>query len=192
MEGINHHYLVIDVEATCWTNPEERKVQNEIIEIGIAILAPDITLLCNEGWFIRPKLSPILSDFCTQLTSISQRDIDQAAEFSVVMATVARKVLEVTGKDIQDSLFVSWGDYDRKQFLRDCTLHGYPYPFGDHFNLKEAFRRTYNVRNAGLDTALQFLNIPLEGIHHRGKDDALNISKILRVMRPYLTQKPTY
>lgn len=33
-----------------------------------------------------------------------------------------------------------------------------------------------------MSEALQILNIPLEGTHHRGVDDAKNIAKILRTL----------
>jgi inhibitor of KinA sporulation pathway (predicted exonuclease) len=41
-------------------------------------------------------------------------------------------------------------------------------------------------QKAGMSGALRLMNIPLEGIHHRGVDDARNIAKILyRLLKDY-------
>lgn len=176
-------YLIIDVEATCWEkgfSKDGKGNQHEIIEIGLAILSPDKVLLHNEGWFVRPILHPELSEFCKTLTSISQSDVDTAQKFPEVMRQVEGMITEVTGQSIKECLFVSWGDYDRNQFESDCTLHTYPYPFGNHFNLKRDFMNKYSLKRAGVKRALEKLNLSFQGTHHRGVDDAMNISRIFR------------
>ena len=41
-----------------------------------------------------------------------------------------------------DSLFCSWGDYDRNQFLQDCEFRRVACPFrSGHLNLKAEFSR---------------------------------------------------
>ena len=56
------------------------------------------------------------------------------------------------------------------------------YPFGpSHINVKTLFALKQKLpHELGMDEALQKLGIPLEGVHHRGKDDANNIAKIVR------------
>ena len=71
-------YGVVDLEATCW---EERgsPERMEIIEIGAVLLASSRGPAEREhGSFVRPVESPLLSDFCTRLTSIRQQDVDGA------------------------------------------------------------------------------------------------------------------
>ena len=47
-------------------------------------------------------------------------------------------------------------------------------------NLKNTFTILHGLsREPGMDAALKMLDIPLEGTHHRGGDDAKNIAKIL-------------
>lgn len=73
------NYIIFDLEATCWEN--DRTKQNEIIEIGAVKLNENLAVIGEFQTFIKPKLNPILSDFCKKLTSISQEEVDQAPSF---------------------------------------------------------------------------------------------------------------
>ncbi|MEK6238124.1 MAG: exonuclease domain-containing protein, partial [Planctomycetales bacterium] len=83
--------------------------------------------------------------------------------------------------DGKNRLWASYGDYDRNQIERNCKDLGVGYPFGKtHLNVKNLFAAAMGLpREIGMDGALQRLNIPLEGTHHRGHDDAWNIALIL-------------
>lgn len=82
----------------------------------------------------------------------------------------------------KDSLFCSWGDYDRNQFKQDCEYHSLDYPFtGGHLNLKAEFSRAFGLKKKmGVTDALRHLGLRFEGSHHRGLDDARNIARIVR------------
>ena len=66
--------VIVDLEATCL---RERKPDfiSEIIEIG-AVKIDDDKIIEEMSLFVKPTINPILSDFCTELTSISQEDVD--------------------------------------------------------------------------------------------------------------------
>ena len=49
-----------------------------------------------------------------------------------------------------------------------------------HISLKHQFAEIKNVKPCGMMKALNILKLSLDGIHHRGIDDAKNISKIFR------------
>ena len=170
-------FLVVDLEATCWDRPEER--QSEIIEIGAVAVDSAGCPLDDFQSFVRPILHPQLSEFCTQLTGISQADVDAARPFPEVLADLERWF-----GALGPLAFCSWGNYDRRQLRQDCDLHGVPYPFSDeHINLKLACSRILNRRRGmGMAKALRVLGIEPEGQHHRGIDDARNITRILRRM----------
>ena len=72
------------------------------------------------------------------------------------------------------------GDYDKKQLESDCHLHGIDSEWiNPHFNIKQEYGKLKKLqRSIGLDNALSFEKMNLEGTHHRGIDDARNISKI--------------
>lgn len=65
------------------------------------------------------------------------------------------------------SLFCSWGDYDRKQFLQDCEHHQVGYPFlSGHLNLKAEFSRSLNLKKKlGIVGALRRIGLQFEGSH---------------------------
>jgi len=81
----------------------------------------------------------------------------------------------------QSRAWASFGAYDLKQFQRQCTALGRGYPFGpSHINVKTLFALKHKLgHEVGMAGALSKLDIPLEGTHHRGVDDAKNIAKIL-------------
>jgi 3'-5' exoribonuclease 1 len=172
-------YIIVDLEATCW---DKRSTidRMEIIEIGAVILASSTGAIIKEfNSFIKPVSSPKLSDFCIQLTSIRQEDVDQAEYFW----TVFPQFLEWIGND--PFYLCSWGAYDLNQFRQDCDRHKLPFPvsFENHINLKKEFSRLKG-KAVGMKTALEMMKIPLEGTHHRGIDDAKNIAKLARIILP--------
>ena len=169
------NYIVFDLEATCL---KERKpdFRNETIEIGAVkyIYGQNVLHAIDIfSMFIKPYLNPNLSDFCMELTTIKQSNVDSAPYFPGVI----NKFQEWIGSEY---LLCSWGDYDKKQFVNDCILHGLDYTWTqDHFNLKADFSRILNLnKQVGMKRALDICHIPLDGIHHRGIDDAMNIANI--------------
>ncbi|CAM5236787.1 3'-5' exonuclease [Streptomyces violaceorubidus] len=77
-----------------------------------------------------------------------------------------------------------WGDYDRRQLVRQCAADGVPYPFGlpaerAHTNAKAVFAEAHGLRRRpGMARALEIARLP-EGRHHRGVDDAWNIAALV-------------
>lgn len=182
--------LVIDLEATCWDRVENRpRGDMEIIEIGAVLLRDrQVDKDYVNDWipkfstFIKPKKFPILSDFCKDLTSIKQEDIDSAELLSEALESFLLSVNVLLGAEpINNIIWGSWGMYDRNQLLRDCEMHKIKYPFGRHWNIKTAYSQSRGVKKGfGLAKALKQQNLRFEGTHHRGVDDAVMISKIVR------------
>jgi len=169
-------YIIIDLEATCWEN--DRNKTSEIIEIGAVKLNDKLEIIDSFSKFIRPSLNPILSEFCTNLTSITQNDVDNAYFFDQVMTEFENWILS-QGNDI---LFCSWGFYDKKQIIKECKIKNYSGKIlkllDNHISLKHKFAELKKIEPCGMGKALNILGIPLEGRHHRGIDDAKNITKI--------------
>lgn len=170
-------YLIIDLEATCWEN-RCRKDESEIIEIGAVLLNDNYKILGEFQTLIKPVKNPILSEFCKNLTSIKQENINNAEIFPVAFEKFIKRVEEVAGCDIKNITFCSWGHYDKKQLIKDCQLHNVKYPFSNHRSLKHEFAEIKSTKPKGMKKTLQFCGIKINGIHHRGLDDAKNIVKI--------------
>lgn len=167
-------YIIFDLEATCWENRSNQNI-SEIIEIGAVCINAEGAKESEFSAFIKPKLNPMLSDFCTQLTSIKQSDVDAAEDFE----TVLPKFLEWIGEG-QPFWLCSWGFYDCKQLKQDCTLHNLSTAWlKNHISLKHQHGKIKNLnRPLGMDGALRMEGLQLIGTHHRGIDDARNISSI--------------
>jgi len=173
---LDPNVLVIDVESTCWEPPEfqPKNEISEIIEIGIAVVnINDLQIKENESIIIRPQKSKV-SKFCTKLTTLTQEYVNQGVTFEAAMAILRKNY------DSENRTFISWGDYDRKMFERNSRDYGVKYPFGPrHMNLKNSFTLLHGLeREPGLDNALDYLGMKLEGTHHRGVDDARNIANV--------------
>lgn len=170
-------YLIIDLEATCWENTY-KKEESEIIEIGAVFLDKHYRILGEFQTLIKPIRNPVLSEFCQQLTSISQQDVDSAEPFPTAFKEFIHRVEKMTNSSIKEVTFCSWGYYDKKQLMKDCEFHNIEYPFSNHRSLKHEFAKETNIKPVGMKRALQICGIKLEGVHHRALDDAKNIAKI--------------
>jgi inhibitor of KinA sporulation pathway (predicted exonuclease) len=186
-EGFQY-LLVVDLEATCddrtKSNPLVPKHQMETIEIG-AVLVDAVSLepIGELAQFVRPVRHPLLTEFCTRLTSIRQADVDAAPMFPEAAANVERLLAG------RRALFCSWGDYDRNQLAQDAAFHRIGLPFTrTHLNVKRRFSEQLGeAKRFGMDGALARVGLMLEGTHHRGIDDARNIARLL----PWITGRRT-
>ena len=168
--------IVVDIEATCWQGKPPEGMVSDIIEIGICLLDVHTGEISdNRGIMVKPKRSTI-SPFCTQLTTITPELVANEGITFKEALRVLRKEYES-----QSRCWASYGAYDMKQFQRQCSALGRGYPFGpSHINVKTTFALKQKLPyEQGMAGALKILDIPLEGTHHRGVDDARNIAKIL-------------
>jgi inhibitor of KinA sporulation pathway (predicted exonuclease) len=170
--------LIVDVEATCWEGPAPEDQESEIIEIGLCTL--DVASgerLEKRSLLVKPQRSRV-SPFCTELTSITQLMVDHGMSF-MKACTILRQ--EYASKE---RVWASYGDYDRRVFERQCREFQVEYPFGvRHLNIKTLFALVHATRyEPGMAEALRIMQLPLEGTHHRGGDDAWNIAGILSAL----------
>ncbi|MNB99261.1 DNA polymerase III PolC-type [compost metagenome] len=170
------NYIILDLEATCWDGDRTR--QNEIIEIGAQKVSNEfgeLKIASEFAAFVKPKLNPVLSDFCKNLTSIKQEDVNVCPQFPIVF----KQFREWIGTE--PYVLCSWGKYDKNQFEKDCKLHHISTNWlKNHISLKHQYMDQFNVkgRDAGMSAALRKFGLKLDGTHHRGIDDAKNITKI--------------
>lgn len=149
----------------------------EIIEIGAVMVdATDFHIEDEFQSFVRPVRHPVLTDFCTSLTSIAQQDVDAAPSFNRFVSAFKPWL---DGYD--DFAFCSWGDYDYRQLHQDCEFHGIPCPItATHLNVKRLFsERSATRKKIGLAEAIRKVGLDFTGTQHRGIDDARNIARLL-------------
>lgn len=171
------YLLVVDLEATCCDTGTIGKQENEIIEIG-AIIVNRVSRkkLCSFNEFIKPVRHPNLTPFCTQLTSITQADVDNAKSIKEVMSAFKQWLHPYNSSYVM----CSWGNYDRNHIISDCEYFDVNNPIdGNHLNLKAAFAKKQKIKRCGLQRALSSVGLKFKGQHHRGIDDAHNIVRLL-------------
>src|SRR3989344_97463 len=127
MFGLPREIVVFDTEYTSWEGAKERNWGNpgeykEIVQIGALIL--DMETLAETSsllFLVKPVKNPILSDYFTKLTGISQKEVDQ--EGLSYEAALAR--FKGWGRGLP--LFC-WGD-DVEVMQENARLLDIPFPF---------------------------------------------------------------
>lgn len=181
-------HIVFDLESTCWEDDGDFQRDNgEIIEIG-AIKYRGKTKIDEFSQFIRPVKHPKLSDFCKKLTTITQDDVDNASLFNDVMRNFEQWIKE--GNEELKIYFWSCGDYDPRQITKECIMNSYQGQMVQLLtnakNMKHVFGDLTGIRGRrSMSRMLEYFQIPLEGTHHRGIDDARNLGKIFEKMYDY-------
>ena len=170
------NYIIFDLEATCEEN--DKTFPNEIIEIGAVKYQEQNGELVKVGEFnafVKPVKRPILTEFCKRLTTITQSDVDNAERFPQVI----QKFKEWVGVGKEDYILCSWGHYDKGQLKTDLELHRLRSTWVEkHISLKHQHGEITNKRPMGTKKAMKYAKLSFEGTHHRGIDDARNISKV--------------
>lgn len=166
--------LIVDVEATCWDGPAPAGQTSEIIEIGLCLLETASGIRHSKrSILVRPERSTV-SPFCTQLTGLTQEQVEQGISFAEACALLQSEYRS------HQRVWASYGDSDRLRFEKSCQERQIAYPFAPrHINVKILFALVHALpREVGMAHALQVLGMPLEGTHHSGADDAWNIAAI--------------
>lgn len=163
--------VVVDLEATCDnpTNP----VPQEIIEIG-AVMIDGKSIIDEFQSFVRPIVHPILTKFCTELTTITQEDVDDAPLFGSVFRSFCDWALD-NAKHVMP--FASYSRWDFKQMQNECKRSRIDFPFTKHINLPGVAKQ--NIGSTNQRRIMRHFGLSFVGTRHRGIDDARNYAKTL-------------
>lgn len=173
--------VFFDLEATCTNKNEFPSTDMEVIEIGAVLVNPKGEVVSKFQRFIRPEKHPILTDFCKELTTITQEDVDGAEIFEDVEMYFNEWAV-INAPDHEKIVFISWGEFDKNILKRqseelDVDMD---YLLNNHQNGKKLFSLCLGTkRHYGVGTALKHLNMKFEGTPHRAISDAENIKRIL-------------
>ena len=169
------YVLVVDLEGTC-DKAGFPKGERETIEIGaVLVRASDLEPVREFQTFVRPVRHPTLTDYCRDLTSISQVDVDAAPIF----ADAFDMFCAVAPGESQPPL-ASWGGYDQRQLKRDCEYNGVQYPFPEHIDLSSLFVRYAGLkRRISMANAMKRVGLDFSGVLHSGIDDARNLVRLM-------------
>ena len=139
------------------------------------------TFISEFSKYVRPTLNPQLSEFCTELTGITQETVDAADTFETVYNQHHQWLLSLVPYDVTIA-FVTVGNWDIQTMLpkeiSNKKLRLYRM-YRQFINIKTEFDYFYGQKSGSMVNMLNKLGIPLEGKHHSGIDDTRNTAKIL-------------
>jgi inhibitor of KinA sporulation pathway (predicted exonuclease) len=169
------HFIIFDLEATCWQGNSMDREQ-EIIEIGAYRVNGYGEWLDHFQAFIKPVMNPRLSTYCIDLTGITQDQVSKAKTFGQVFPLFEDWFYKEDGPH----LLCTWGGKDMDMIKDECLRHDLDHLFlPTCINLKAQYARMQKLnKEVGLVKALEFLDIDFEGSHHRALDDAYNTTKL--------------
>ncbi len=180
MNKKQHIRILFDLECTCWDDKEFQEKHSEIIEIGaVKFNCKSFDIIEEFQTFVKPVKNTLLSDYCKNLTHITQEDVDGAILFP-----------EAYGKFMSWSsdcpLFIGWGESDWDALNSDCKMwatNGHNiecFPRRKYLNGKQLYTYFTGIRGAGLGKRLNADHILFQGTQHRALDDAKMTVKLLR------------
>lgn len=208
-------FLVLDVEATC----EEGtgfEWPNEIIEWPVCLMrwkdksdqgkACQLEIVDEFRSFVKPTWRPQLSQFCTDLTGITQAQVNSAPTFQKVLKMFARFLVyhglidPKSGRPVQRFCWCSDGPFDVRDFVvKQCFISKIPMPFwlkGDVLDVRRVVSvwaiasgnpdattkhsARSHIRSLNIPQQLQALGLPaFQGRLHSGIDDTRNIARVM-------------
>ncbi|KAL7845114.1 hypothetical protein AOLI_G00233060 [Acnodon oligacanthus] len=178
------HLIVIDFESTCWR--EKNNYGQEIIEFPAVLLNTSNGEIESEFHsYVQPQEHPVLSEFCTELTGITQKQVEAGLPLRICLSRFARwlhtlqqekgVVCVTDSKNTPASghlcTFLTWSDWDlgvcllyeckRKQITKPEVLNSW-------IDLRATYKAFYSRKPKGLNGALQDLGIQFSGREHSG------------------------
>ncbi|NXX92816.1 ERI2 exoribonuclease, partial [Centropus bengalensis] len=146
--------------------------------------------------YVQPQEHPILSEFCTELTGITQAQVDEGVPLHICLSQFLKwiqkmqkekKIIFSSGSpqlptsEAKPCTFVTWTDWDLGVCLHyECKRKQLRKPdiFNSWIDLKATYRAFYNRKPKGLSGALQDLGMVFAGREHSGLDDSRNTARL--------------
>ncbi|XP_075623414.1 ERI1 exoribonuclease 2 isoform X2 [Balearica regulorum gibbericeps] len=189
------YLIVVDFEATCWRDARRRGP--EIIEFPAVLLNTSTGEIESEfHTYVQPQEHPLLSEFCRELTGITQNQVDEGVPLNICLSQFLKWIQKIqkekkiifssdipslAASEAKLCTFVTWTDWDlgvclqyeckRKQLRKPDILNSW-------IDLKATYRAFYNRKPKGLSGALQDLGIAFAGREHSGLDDSRNTARL--------------
>lgn len=193
----NFQYIcVLDFEATCDSDRDNLKPSNEVIEFPSVLLKwnaeeKKYVKISEIQLFCKPLFNVQLTKFCKKLTGITQEQVNAGINFPDALK-LHHNWLMTTTKMYEDEnatvAIATCGDWDMKTMMTmECKMWDInpPAVYKKWMNVKDGYTAIFNTKKGGMVVMLEACGLELEGRHHSGYWDCVNISKIVQ----YLSNK---
>jgi len=184
------YYLVFDVEATCEEGDRSRTFPHEIIEFPVVVLTANGDILPTPRFhaYLTPTENPILSEFCTSLTGITQEMVEGPDTLTYAQLWPALEAwLDEHGffTPEKPTVFACDGPWDVRDFVQnECKRKGIEFPWymNPWVDLRRAYKNHFDNGARGVVGMLDGIGLEFEGREHCGMDDAINIARLGQAM----------
>uniref|UniRef100_A0A803SVP0 ERI1 exoribonuclease 2 n=1 Tax=Anolis carolinensis TaxID=28377 RepID=A0A803SVP0_ANOCA len=205
------YLIIIDFESTCW-NDRRKCYSQEIIEFPAVLLnTSDGEIESEFHMYVQPQEHPLLSEFCTELTGITQvHQVDDGVPLHICLSQFSKWIQKIqkekniiftsghsscAASEGKLCAFVTWSDWDlgvclhyeckRKQLRKPDILNSW-------IDLRATYKVFYSRKPQGLKGALQDVGIIFAGREHSGLDDSRNTAHLAwRMIRDGCVMKIT-
>uniref|UniRef100_A0A7S4UPV6 Exonuclease domain-containing protein n=1 Tax=Alexandrium monilatum TaxID=311494 RepID=A0A7S4UPV6_9DINO len=185
-------FCIVDFECTC---DEVSKNPHEIIEFpGVFLNARTLCVEFEFHSFVRPTEHPRLTAFCTELTGIEQRSVDEASSLECVLCDFEHFCVEHNLKPgrqlwpgFRNFCVATDGPWDVRNFLQpECErkrILGFSSSTWQNVvNVRRHFRERFGLPSGGVKDMLAKVGLEFEGREHSGLADSRNIARLLAVL----------
>ncbi|XP_065368225.1 3'-5' exonuclease Snipper-like [Calliphora vicina] len=190
------YIIAVDFEATCFRDQprlaELRK--SEIIEFPAVLFNLKTGQIeAQFHQYVKPIERPILSEYCIELTGITQQSVDNGIPLQNAFKLFEdwlRKELRsrnlMLPKESKENkqgncAFVTWSDCDFGIFLHnECRRKGLVKPkyFNQWIDMREICMNKYGNKTSKFSYALSYVGVQFVGKKHSGIDDAKNLAAL--------------
>ncbi|CAD8063832.1 unnamed protein product [Paramecium sonneborni] len=175
--------IILDFEATC-IREQNKKYLQEIIEFPAQVYNVQERKVIKEFWrYLKPVENPILSDFCTELTGITQEQVDKG----ILLDQAIDEFIQFK-QGLQRYCILTCGDYDLNLLKKEASRKGIAIQKELQFyiNIKKVFpkslRNPKQIKDPCMVEMLEQCGLDLQGRHHSGIDDVRNITRIVHYL----------
>lgn len=181
---------ILDLEWNAAYSGRRRGYINEIIEFGAVKCGPDLRPIGKFTCFVRPQVGRHLNTLVTDLTKITDEDLDlEGVPFLTAVGRFRRWLGEC--------LLMTWGQSDILTLIDNCEYFsgdGHVPFLTSYCDLQRYVQEALGLGTAeqtGLEKAAELLELDLSELsQHRALDDSLIALEILRKVRDRLDPSP--
>lgn len=190
------HYGLLDIEMTCDGKKEDEKFiddgrmkrsQREIISVGFVVCDDKYNLKKRYSSFVRLVHNTTITDYCENLTGITQRDVDHGKKCN----NAFHDIREICKRYSIDYIF-SFGNADKMGIIYSVKWNKKEKEKVDNLfvvsekiiDVRPAILKGINCKNYRRSPSLfkiaEQLDVKIEGEHHNALNDANLLYKICR------------
>lgn len=160
-----------DLEMCCW---EDARQIGEIISFGLCELDLKTGKITREAHHYIKPVTDTVSDFCTQLTGITQRTVSRQGR------PLNEVVNSITAKFGTKRPYVCWGD-DGDYLTRMARRQNFFIPNMVFLNaaLLYQLRKRHIGESIGLKRAMASEGLEFEGAAHNALNDSRNMARLI-------------